>query len=84
MTDRFDPKATPICDREERPAGHFSDHVVVVHSSIIAVDLERRARISEERLRLAMDILNAIALYETAPVSGLAARCLQRIEKVEE
>lgn len=62
MTD-FDPNATPECDNIQRPCSDFINEEFVVYISD-AEKLERRARIAEEKLRIAMEVLTTSCVYD--------------------
>jgi len=82
---KFDPTATPECDNKTVPALGPAGEVQVVWLSDAKV-LERRARVAEEQLRLALLIIDEY--YRTTRNSGGDLRCevirnkIKEIEKV--
>lgn len=79
MTEKFDPNATPICDKRRfQWAG--SDFVC---AKWFSEELERRSRIAEEKLRIAEEILLAVSQKAEDDLTRIAARCaLQKIAEV--
>jgi hypothetical protein len=72
MTAQFDPNATPFCDQNARVIQTFNsiDYGMSVNSHVLFLDdaetLERRARIAEEKLRIAIDALRFIERFTEA------------------
>jgi hypothetical protein len=83
MTEKFDPKATPECDLLWRHASHFPDHTEVI-LLVDAQELERNARIAEEKLRIAVEGFNNISDMEDIVLGGYSFEALMARDILKE
>lgn len=84
MTDKFDPNATPECDSMNFK-GYASDANDMPEENFVyyadAQTIERRARLAEEKLRIAELFIIALANSPTSD-AVLAQQCFEEIEWV--
>lgn len=74
MTEKFDPIATPFCDRESRRS--------FVSWELVARYFEMDKRILEEKLRIALYFINNRREFFNAYGTSMANNVLKEIEQV--
>jgi hypothetical protein len=75
MTEKFDPNATPICDEHVKTVTDFEDYQAALHMPL-AEDLERRARLAEEKLEIIFGNFDAFAKKHSGTLAALGVEAL--------